>query len=92
MGGGTRTPLVLGSTGRRHPKPKALEVKASTWERKESADTKEYESCLQNDMEVDEEEGMEDLTFVPSAVEMARTPQNRVHVRSKVQQRRLQVL
>ena len=57
-----------GQLGSRHPKPKALEVKASTWERKESADTKEYESCQQNGMEVDEEEGMEDLTFVPSAV------------------------
>ena len=92
MGGGIRTPLELGSTGGRHPKPKALEVKASTWEssglastRKahlgnkvrrrrvrqwygKSRHTQEYESFQQNDMEVDKEEGMEELTFVPSAV------------------------
>ena len=36
--------------------------------RKESADTQEYESCQQNDMEVDKDEGMEELSFIPSAV------------------------
>ena len=34
--------------------------------RKESAETQE--SCQQNDTEVDRDEGMEELSFVPSAV------------------------
>ena len=36
--------------------------------RKESAETQEYESCQQNGTEVDRDEGMEELSFVPSAV------------------------
>ena len=35
---------------------------------KESADTQEYESCQQNDMDVDMDENNEELSFVPSAV------------------------
>ena len=36
--------------------------------RKESADTQEYESCQQNDIEVVMHENKEELSFVPSAV------------------------
>ena len=36
--------------------------------RKESADTKEYESCQLTDMDVDMDEHKEELIFVPSAV------------------------
>ena len=36
--------------------------------REESADTQEYESCQQSDMEVDRDEGMEELSFISSAV------------------------
>ena len=35
---------------------------------KESAETQEYESCQQNDMEVDRDEGMEESSLVPSAI------------------------
>ena len=34
----------------------------------ESAETLEYDSCQQNAMEVDRDEGKEELSFVPSAV------------------------
>ena len=36
--------------------------------RKESTETQEYKSCQQNDMEVDRDEGMKELSFIPSAV------------------------
>ena len=36
--------------------------------RKESAETQDYESCQQIDMEVDENKSLEQLGFVPSAV------------------------
>ena len=35
---------------------------------KESAETQEYESCQQNDLEVDRDEGMEESSLVPSAI------------------------
>ena len=36
--------------------------------RKESADTQDYESCQWNDMDVDMDENMEELSFIPSVV------------------------
>ena len=36
--------------------------------RKASADTQQYESCQQNDMEVGRDESLEELGFVPSVV------------------------
>ena len=36
--------------------------------RKEWAETQEYESCQQNDMNVDVDENKEELSFIPSAV------------------------
>ena len=38
---------------------------------KESSDTKEYESCQQNEMEVDRDENLEELNFVPSAMSVS---------------------
>ena len=36
--------------------------------RTESVETKEYESCQQNDVEVDRDESLKKLSFVPGAV------------------------
>ena len=42
--------------------------------RKEWADTQEYESCQQNDMNVDVDENKEEVSFVPSAVSSSAEP------------------
>ena len=42
--------------------------KRRTVVRKESAETQEHESCQKNDMEVDKDEGMEELNFITRAV------------------------
>ena len=39
--------------------------------RQESADTQEFESCQQNDMDVDVDANEEELSFIPNAVSVS---------------------
>ena len=63
---GTWASSGLVSIGRCLPWEQRKESKAVV--QKGSAVTQEYESCQQNDMEVDKDEGMVELSFIPSAV------------------------
>ena len=67
--------LASTSTGRARWRSKApgAALEVSKWKRKavvwkESAETQEYESCQQNDLEVDRDEGMEESSLAPSAI------------------------
>ena len=65
-----------------------LQKKRKAVVRKESADTQQYESCQQNDMEVGRDESLLELSFVPSVVGdsswVARAPPGQAHVRQEV--------
>ena len=60
--------------------------------RKASAETQEYESCQQNDMDVDRIESKEETSFVTSGNRFGWMVRTHVHVWQAVQDGRLQVL